>query len=220
MALPTAYLTSTKNLEAIFNAMRSAKAPPKFTQRFLEDLGFKSVADRLTINMFKVLGLLSPDGAPTQRYFEFLNQSQSGRVLAEGLEEAYADLYQLHATAHDLPRSELIGKFKTLTQGQASDSVVGKMASTFVALAKLADFEAKPPAGVDNTVQGEGDAVTATPSENTTDQRQAALPVIPAHRSGVSLGGLVYNIELHLPDSRDPAVYDALFQSLKAHLLS
>lgn len=53
MALPTAYLTSTKNLEAIFNAIQSAKAPPKFTQRFLEDLGFKSAADRLVINMLK-----------------------------------------------------------------------------------------------------------------------------------------------------------------------
>jgi len=36
----------------------------------------------------------------------------------------------------------------------------------------------------------------------------------------VKLGGFVYNIELHLPESRDPAVYDALFRSLKSHLLS
>jgi len=173
----------------------------------------------LTINMFKVLGLLSPDGAPAQRYFEFLNQSQSGRVLAEALEEAYADLYQLHTAAHDLPRNELVGKIKTLTQGQASDSVVGKMTSTFLALAKLADFEAARPAiGVDSGVQDQGATSGHTPPDGTSDAAPGALP--PTHRTGLSLGGLVYNIELHLPDSRDPAVYDALFQSLKSHLLS
>lgn len=35
----------------------------------------------------------------------------------------------------------------------------------------------------------------------------------------VRLGGLVYNIQIQLPESRDPTVYDALFRSLKVHLL-
>lgn len=223
MALPTAYLTSTKNLEAIFNAMRSAKAPPKFTQRFLEDLGFKSAADRLAINVFKGLGLLSPDGAPTQRYYEFLNQSQSGGVLAQGLEEAYADIYQLHRDAHDLPRAELVGKIKTLTQGQASDAVVAKMASTFTALAKLADFdaartrssgdEAAVESGRDTDPDGE-------PAEIRPGGEGHGPPPLVAPPGALNLGGLVYNIELHLPDSRDPAVYEALFRALKTHLLS
>jgi hypothetical protein len=29
---------------------------------------------------------------------------------------------------------------------------------------------------------------------------------------------LHYNIQIHLPESRDPAVYEALFKSLKKHL--
>jgi Family of unknown function (DUF5343) len=75
MALPTAYLVTVKNVESLFNALRNAKAPPKFTQRFLEELDFKSTNDRLFINVFKSLGLLSSDGAPTPRYFEFMDQS-------------------------------------------------------------------------------------------------------------------------------------------------
>ena len=64
LALPTAYLTTSKNLEAIFNSIQSAKAPSKFTQRFLEDLGFKSTTDRLYINLFEsALGFLSPRGS-------------------------------------------------------------------------------------------------------------------------------------------------------------
>jgi hypothetical protein len=32
------------------------------------------------------------------------------------------------------------------------------------------------------------------------------------------IAGLVYTINLQLPESRDQAVYDALFKSLRAHL--
>ena len=35
----------------------------------------------------------------------------------------------------------------------------------------------------------------------------------------VDLGGLVYNIQIVLPETRDVAVYDALFRSFKEHLL-
>ena len=88
MALPTSYLTSAKNLEAIFDAMRNAKAPEKFTTRFLESLDFTSSADRLVIGVLKSIGLLDGEGHPTDRYFLFLDQTQSGAVLAEGIRQA------------------------------------------------------------------------------------------------------------------------------------
>ncbi|HEX4009407.1 MAG TPA: DUF5343 domain-containing protein [Solirubrobacteraceae bacterium] len=101
MALPTAYLVTARNLEGLLNAMRNAKAPAKFTQRFLEELDFKSTNDRLYINVFKALGLVSADGTPTPRYFEFMDQTQSGRVLAEAVEDAYADLFQIRRDAQN-----------------------------------------------------------------------------------------------------------------------
>jgi Family of unknown function (DUF5343) len=88
VALPKAYLTSTRNLAAILNAIQGAKAPSKFTQRFLQSLEFKSPNDRLIIGVLKALKFLSDDGTPTQRYFAFLDQTQSARVLAEGIREA------------------------------------------------------------------------------------------------------------------------------------
>jgi hypothetical protein len=226
MALPTAYLTSTKNLEGILNAMKAGKAPPKFTQRFLEELGFKSNPDRLVINLLKALGFLTPDGSPTQRYFEFLNQTQSGRVLAEAIEDAYADLYRVNRRAHTMPRSEIVGKIKTLTQGQASDTVVDKMAATFFALSKLADFDApRPGVGAGDTADDAAGGVTGRVDANDGggggDDKSGGVPGDGAGAGeAIKLGGFVYNVELHLPDSRDPAVYDALFRSLKAHLLS
>ena len=206
MALPTSYLVSTKNLGDILNAIQSAQAPPKFNRKFLENLGFTSSADRLIINVLKSLGLLASDGTPTERYFQFLDQTQAGRVLAQGIREGYADLYQLNRNAHKMSKPELKGKVKTLTQGKASDNVVDKMAMTFQALAKHADFE---------TQAEEPESTTPETSEVAPIEDESATPMA---LSGQLPAGLVYSIQIHLPESRDQAVYDALFRSLRAHL--
>jgi hypothetical protein len=204
MALPTSYLTSVKNLDGILTAMQSAQAPEKFTQAFLESLEFKTNGDRLIIGVLKSIGFLDDAGRPTDRYFRFLDQTQGPKVLAEGIREAYQDLFKVNTRAQELGKQEVINKFKTLGQGQIGESVLDKMAMTFTALAKLADFSSS--------------AQTQTPPVEKTKLDDTEEKVVPSH-SGVKLGGLVYNIQIVLPESRDTAVYDALFQSLRRHLL-
>src|ERR1700683_814786 len=204
MALPKAYLTSTKNLSAILDAIKGAQAPQKFTQRFLESLEFKSPYDRLIIGLLKALGFLNDDGTPTKRYFAFLDQTQSARLLAEGIREAYDDLFQVNVNAQTLSKAELINKFKTLGQGQLSQSVLDKMALTFSELSKLADFSAPP-------------AVTPPKPGAEQSKDDSSMGGRHQHRK-INVDGLVYNIYLSLPESRDQAVYDALFRSLREHL--
>ncbi len=207
MALPSQYLTSVKNLEAILNAIKTAQAPEKFIQRFLETLGFTSSSDRLITGVLKALRFLDDSSQPTERYFRFLDQTQSGRVLAEGIREAYADLFQIRVDAQNLSGEELVNKLKTLTEGKPSKSVLSKMAMTFSSLVKHADFSAPPlpqaaPAKKKEDVKG--------------DKISGKTSVI---RPTVDLGGLVYNIQIVLPESRNGEVYDVLFKSLKEHLL-
>jgi hypothetical protein len=212
MSLPTAYLTSARNLPDILTAIQAAQAPKKFTQAFLEGLGFKSTADRLIIGVLKALGFLNASGEPTQRYFEFLDQSQSARVLAEGIQDAYADLFQINKKAHELSNVDIRNKLKTLTQGQFSDAVLDKMAMTFKALAAQADFATAPKVTpVEKAEPSDREAASVSKREELVTQREGA--------HAVRLGGLVYNIQIHLPESRDAAVYDVLFRSLKDHLL-
>jgi hypothetical protein len=205
MSLPTSYLTSFKNLPGILSAIQNAQAPKNFTTRFLESLGYKNAADRLIIGVLKSLGFLTGEGVPTTRYFEYLDQTQSKRVLADGVREAYSDLFQINKKAHELPSSDLKNKLKTLTQGQASESVLDKMVGTFKALVQQADFAiSQVPKAEDKQEESKKEQEPATEEEN---------------KASVSLGGLVYNIQLILPADRDRAVYDALFRSLKEHLL-
>ncbi|UOX89690.1 DUF5343 domain-containing protein [Amycolatopsis sp. FBCC-B4732] len=188
--------------------MQKAQAPERFTQKFLEDLGFPSSADRLVITMLKALGLLTDTGQPTQRYHEFLDRSEAKKVLAQAIRSAYADLFQLNKNAHQMQKADVQGKMKTISQGQHSDEVLGKMAATFRAFSALADFSDE----VDVSRQlEEGKKLSPANSD--------ARPVDDVSGSGpLRMSGLVYNINIHLPESRDPAVYDALFRSLREHL--
>jgi hypothetical protein len=208
MALPKAYLTSAKNLPAILNSIQTAKAPPKFTQRFLESLEFKSPSDRLIIGVLKAMKFINDDGAPTERYYAYLDQTQAPSVLADGIRDAYADLFQVNINAQTLSKGELINKFRTLSQGQLSDSVMDKMATTFTELCKLADFDTPSPKKEDGTKD----------DENTSDDKTKEKERRENSGQRIRVDGLVYNIQIVLPESRDQAVYDALFRSLREHL--
>lgn len=211
MALTTAYLITTKNLDAFLNAVRGAKAPERFTNKFLKQLDFSSSNDRLYIGVLKGLGMIDENGVPTKRYFEFLDQGESGRVLAEALREAYEDLFAVNKKAQDLSVEEVKNKLKTLTQGQKSDTVVGNMANTFKALAALADWspvvpEIKP---------------AAKPAEGDTGHvpiAASAAPKPPRQSQDAAVMSLHHDIHIHLPESRDPAVFEAIFDAMRRHL--
>ena len=130
MALTSSYLTSVKNFDGIMNSILGARAPERFTNKFLEDLGYKSSNDRLITGVLKALGLLGETGEPTQRYYDFLDQTQSKKILAVGIQEAYEDLFNLNKDAQNLSQDEVKNKLKTLTQGQKGDRVIENMART------------------------------------------------------------------------------------------
>jgi hypothetical protein len=213
VALPTSYLTTVKNLDGMLNAIRSAQAPTKFTNAFLESLEFKSSSDRLIIGLLKALGFLDDAGKPTDRYFRYLDQTQSDKVMAEAIRAAYDDLFRVNINANTLSKQDVINKFKTLSQGKLSDSVLDKMAMTFTALVKHADFTAPAPPTLTGEPKPDGTRPQAPPEGEHQDESA------DRHGRSLKLGGLVYNIQIVLPESRDQAVYEALFQSLRKHLL-
>ena len=214
MALNASYLVTTRNVEPFFNSLLTARAPDVFTQKFLENLEFKSTNDRLYIGLLKSLGFLDANSAPTERYFKFLDQSQSKRILAEAIQEAYSDLFAVNLKANELPVAEVKNKLRTLTQGKASENVVSLMANTFKALVTYAEWTSDKEK---KTPKKEGDKkpqdvqvkpVEEKPQEDEEEDASVKLQSAQLH----------YNIQIHLPESRDQAVYDAIFKSLKKHL--
>lgn len=216
MALMNAYLLKTSNLGEFFNALQSAKAPERFTNKFLKDLDFTSSNDRLFLGILKGLGFIDENGVPQQRYFDFLDASNSRRILAEAIEESYADLFNLRKDAQNMDASEIRGKFKSLTQGQKSENVINNMTATFQALCTEADWS-KPEIKVPKSEE-----VSSSPKDNKDSfevDRSKEVFGENGKFPGEEKLQLHYNIQLILPNSRDQAVFDALFTSLKRHLL-
>lgn len=65
-----------------------------------------------------------------KRSFDFLDQTQSARILGEAIKEAYGGLFAINVKAIELSVEDAKNKFRTLTQGQNSDKVLGWMAET------------------------------------------------------------------------------------------
>lgn len=174
---------------------------------------YKSYIKRIKTNrhqerMFKALGLLDDNGQPLQRYYEFLDQTQTGRIIAIGIEEAYEDLFNLRKDAQNLTNDEVKNKLKTITQGQKSDKILGLMAMTFRAFCDLADWDS---VGTEETNKIETPHVVLK-SDNTEKSQTKTDPTTTDMN-------LHYNIQIHLPETTNMAVYDAIFQSLKKHLM-
>jgi len=213
MSLPNSYTIKPGAIPAYFEGILNAEPPDRFSIKFLEGLGFGSSNDRLLIGILKELGFLNADGAPQERYYSFLDRSSSGRVLAEGIKEAYSDLFAVNTSAHTLTSEEAFNKLRTLYKGDKKDTVIKNISKTFAALCDYADFRS-PVAAVDKTKKNADieDVHHDDMSGDSTTETGADLP------KKIGLKSLQYHINIVLPDTRDQAVYDAIFKSLRDHL--
>jgi hypothetical protein len=212
MAVPTAYLSTVKNINGIMDAVKRAGVPDRFTYEFLKQLGFGSSGDRPTIPVLKAIGFLTEGGEPTDRYRRFKDPATAGAAMAEGLRDAYSDLFAINTDAQTKSSTELKGMFGRLSD--KGDAVNKKMATTFKALAELGDFSlpAGSAAGAGSSpapIVAEG--VEATAESGADDN---ALSV----RNGSAVFSLRHDVHVHLPATTDIAVYNAIFRSLKETL--
>lgn len=199
MGLPTTYTQAYSQLGEFFNKIRDAQAPDKFTIQQLKDFGYKSNNHRAIIPLIKALGFISGDGSPTQRYHDYRNHSLSKVVMGQAVKEAYSDIFLIKAKPTAADRQLIEGKFKSFHN--ASDVVAGLMTKTFYALLELADLS------------------NDQPTKTTTETEQAQHSVESATKVKGHSVGLHYNIQIHLPATKDVEVYNAIFKSLKDHLI-
>lgn len=198
------YMTSVTNLPRILDAIQKAGIPDVFNLDFLKDLGFTSSNDRPIIKLLKYLGMLDSSGRPQQAYREFVDHTKARAVLAARIRAAFDDLYLSDKNAHTKTAESLKGWFKSKTG--VGDAAAKKMASQFKALAQYADFQAKLP----GQAQTE-EAPLKVPGKPTE---------MPTERSIPTSFGLVYRLEIHLPDTQNVETFRAIFRALREELVS
>jgi hypothetical protein len=197
------YVSLPNSMVRVLNKIRDAQTPDRFTQDFLKTkLGFKGGNEAQFIPFAKKLGLLNSDGTPSDLYRKFRNKPTSGPAIAQALKQGYHEVFQRNEYANNLGKDEFKGLVVEITGMESSDRIVQLICQTFDAMKQLADFE-KP-------LQQEG-IPTQPPAnppvkDNSDNQQDFDL-------------NLSYTINLVLPKTDDPAVFNAIFRSLKENLL-
>jgi len=203
MALTNTYVLPVNRIPDLFGKIRDGQAPERFTHQLLKDWGFSSTNDRAFLPLLKELGFLTADGKPTTMYHDYRDHSRSKAVMGQALREAYGDIFLIkeHPTTAD--KAAVEGKFKSFHN--ASENVASLMAKTFFGLLSLADISGKK---------------GATPVQ--VETKQATSDQYPTQPEGNMFGrtGLHYNIQIHLPATKDVEVYNAIFKSLREHLFN
>ncbi|MFN7941592.1 MAG: DUF5343 domain-containing protein [Thermoanaerobaculia bacterium] len=211
MGLTSKYSVAAGRLPDLFTKIRDGQAPDQFTRQLLKDWGFTSSHDRAAIPLLKELAFLSPDGKPTSRYHDYRDHSRSRAVMADALREAYGDLFLIKEHPTDADKDAIHGKFRSFYN--VSDNVAGWMTKTFFTLLGLSDLKAKKSKPKEAETQAAQDPKTPEgqnkESSDKTDQK-AGPP---------QMAGLHYNIQIHLPATKDVEVYNAIFKSLREHLV-
>lgn len=201
----------------LFETIRLGQAPDKFTREFLKDIGFASSNHHAFIPLLKGLGFLTADGAPTQRYRDFLDETRSRRILADALREAYGDIFTIKTKPTKSDKKLIAGKFKSTFN--LSETSAERTASTFLSLLELADqdylFSHSPVQATASVTTPSETKMSETPTTVT-----AASPIgIKEQNGSPDPVGLHYNIQIHLPATKDVEVYNSIFKSLREHLI-
>ena len=203
MAENPPYLTSTSYITKALEKIQNAATPPRFTQDFLATkLGLKGGTAKPIIPFLKRTGFLGTDGVPTDLYKRFRNPSERGRAAAQALRTGYASLYEVNEYIHEASEADLKGVVVQVTGMEPDSRAVQAIIGSFKALREFAEFD--------------GDEEESVADEYELPAAAAPSPGEAAERPRL---GLSYTINLNLPATSDVAVFDAIFKSLREHLL-
>lgn len=132
------YMTSNNKIAQIFDKIKTAAQPSKFTYEVLKNMGFTSSNDRGFINVLKNLQFLNSDGVPSTYYSELRDSNRAKKIIARQIKEYYKDLFSINVNMNSASDEEIKGAISRVTGKEEKD--VKRMYATFKALCQYADF--------------------------------------------------------------------------------
>lgn len=215
MAENLPYSTSVGTLERMLEKIKTASVPERFTQDFVNTkLAMKGGTANACIPFLKKMTFVASDGTPTDLYREFRNPKKSRTALGKAFKILYARLYEMNEYVHDASDDDVLGLIVECTGGEKKSPSTKYTLSTFNMLRKHADFEPEDDA---EWLQDEEDSIPPPQSlplhhvNSGSEQKHQ-----PSQKTGINLS---YTINLNLPPTKDIEVFNAIFKSLKQHLL-
>jgi hypothetical protein len=227
------YISGQGAIVQTFAQLRKG-VPPKIDAGYLQRFKIAQANESYVISILRFLGLIDDEGNTVEGKTGFLyGGEESFRAgLEDTVKAAYAPLFGEMPDALEAQRDDLIHWFRT---SDKTSAVVGlRQAGTFLTLAALAGRRELPAARTTNGAAKKtaaapaGTAKKATVKKAATKEEASSTP--PAEQRGPALHvngkgnghdvGLTVRIEVNLPAGGDADTYDAIFASIKKHLMS
>jgi len=207
-ALP--YLATPGTIKTAFDRLRQAATPERVNPDFVNTvLQIKGGTGNTVAPFLKKIGLVGSDGAPTDLYRRFRNQTTGGAAIASAVKHGYQALGNVNEYFYRLDDKALLALIVQVTGAEPSSSTAKQILYTLKALKEYADFDA---------LERERELGPAIHQPKSSEQDREPVVKKPEYDQ---LGlNLAYTINLNLPATSDPAVFNAIFRSLKEHLLT
>lgn len=196
------YMISNNKIPLIFDKIRTAAKPQRFTNELLTQMGFSSSNDRAFTNLLKKLGFLTSDGVPTGYYDDLRDSTKAKKAIAKRIKSFYSELFIINTNMNEAQDAEIKGAIARVTGKEEKD--VKRILTTFKTLCGYADFSESGEIDISQSEEKEEDINSTKPISNNIST------IIPDFH---------YNIQIHLPATTDISVYNAIFKSIKENLL-
>lgn len=197
------YVNGYNQIENLLLKMKEVPIPEVFSHDFIKNkLMLRSSTYHAMVPLLKKLEFLDASSKPTTVYKEWKDSSRSQIVMAQSLKKAYSRLYEYSEFLQNLSDNEIKEKIAVALNIKAGDEKVKNIFGTFNILRNHANFDD----AIAMPTVPKGQELVFTKEPENISKNDTKL-------------GISYTINLHLPPSDDKAVFDAIFTSLKKHLL-
>jgi hypothetical protein len=225
------YISGQGGVVQAFSQLRKG-FPSKVDASYLQRFNIAPANESYLISILRFLGLIDEDGNRVEDKTEyFFGNDDSFKSGLEGrLRMAYSQVFdEMGEQALDAPKEDLIHWFRA--SDKTSEVIGQRQASTFQTLAALAGHGDLPAgrsgAGKKAATATPGSAIKKTAAKKTTPNKPTENPADDDRdRGGMGGGkngqdvGLTVRIEVNLPPGGDAETYDAIFASIRKHLMS
>lgn len=203
MAVSLPYLPSYKNVGELFEKIGSAAVPPKFTQEFLvKTIGLKGTNDRPLIPLLRNLGFLDQSNTPTASYSFLKSKDRRKAAIADGIRTAYKPVFAANEEAYELTGDRL--KSLIAQVAGTDDDMTARIAGTFSALVKNADFKASQPPTEGNKAKSDSEELDTDENEPRDKGRGRGLRA-----------EFQYVLQIQLPSNGSEETYLNIFNAIR-----
>lgn len=223
------YTSGQAALPQTFAQLRKG-VPAKIDAGYLQRFNIAPANESYVISILRFLGLVDEDGSRVESESDYLfgNDDKFKAGLEKAIRSAYSQLFDEMSDAFGEEQQNLVHWFRAADK---TSEVVGKrQASTFLTLGALAGYGDLPAARANGqkTATSVGGSAKKKTAGAAPPEKQQPAGGAAVEEKGISLGnpgserefGLSVKVEVNLPSNGDAATYDAIFASIKKHLMS